>query len=441
MSATNQWRCPSCFELMDPEYPACHVCSYPLTSLAPLSLAPGSALRGRYILGFGRRTEGAISYYAWDREALRRVRVVECFHAGAFRNGANPYVLGMPYGVVEDFLKKHPGEPLEAFRENGTAYLVYFEPEVYSQRDLDARRPWRLSLFHCPRCLSYVEPGSVCCFCAERAPVPGGLPLWAVLAGKYMVGRPLCHDGDANLYPALTLPRGEIALVREYAPSCTARGGDGYTLELLPDHAGTNVFAKGAEAFLKNASAVSRLTGHGLPGPVEVFRENGTYYAVTPYFVALPLMQYLDSRGPQEPFAALALLRDVFEAVGRLDGAGCFHTRLSPDAIAVTEGGWSVLVSPWGGSVFGRAGPYCEALPRSVAPSALSDVYSMAAIYLTCRTGKRLVRPVDIASLPSCLEEREAAVLSRSLDQENSRRPRSVMELYDLLFDAQYSRM
>lgn len=444
MTDTVPGRCPSCFELIDAKYSACGVCSYPHCHPHHDAIDPGTVLNGRYVLGFGQRDGGSMRYYAWDTEALRRVRIVELFIDGCVRGGMDgTYLLGLPYGSVDSFLKKIDGEPLEIFRANGTAYLVYFDPEVYSQRDLDRQRPYHMSMFHCPFCLSRIEPGSACGFCGSRdSGICGGLPEWTVLAGKYMVGRLLCCEGDANIYPALTLPTGEAVLVREYAPRYVERGGDGLSMELLPCYAGTDAFMRGASDFLRRASAISKLSGPGLPGPAKLFWENRTCYAVTPYFPAVPLRQYLSSHGPLAPGDALGLLRDVFDAVWRLDEAGLFHTGLSPEAITVTAGGRSILISPVAGYVIGSAPddgspveprPYSEPF-SSEGPSAGSDVFSMAAIYLSCRIGRAL--PVDFDPAkglplpPGGIGREEAGILARALSPDPNWRHDDVRKLY-----------
>ena len=179
----------------------------------------------------------------------------------------------------------------------------------------------------CPGCMGRWEdtekPCPRCGFSWETVPAGGReLPIFTILAGRYLLGRRIGVGGFGITYLAMDLAEERVTAIKEFFPASLA-SREGLAVAALPGEEG-RYFREALRSFHKEADLLSRFAD--VPGIVryrDYVTENGTAYLVMDYIEGTNLRRYMRETGKtftQEE--ALGLMRpilpDVDFAVGDL---------------------------------------------------------------------------------------------------------------------------
>ncbi len=169
------------------------------------------------------------------------------------------------------------------------------------------------------------------------------LPLYTILAGKYLVGAVLGEGGFGITYMGYDLNMETRIAIKEYFPvelvsrDTTSMTGD-RVISLSGDKSVT--YKQGLKKYVTEAQNVSRFSE--TPGVVSVkdfFYENETAYIVMEYIEGQSLKDYLKERGGRlSEEEALDIMKPVLEALVKVHEAGIIHRDISPDNIMLTFG-------------------------------------------------------------------------------------------------------
>ena len=257
------------------------------------------------------------------------------------------------------------------------------------------------------------------------------LPPDTILAGKYLVGKVLGEGGFGITYMGYDLNMKTRVAIKEYfpvelvtrdttrrmagggqscgssAPGASVSGGNGLSAPGVPasDSSGltaggisssgggsdrvislsgekSKTYQQGLKKYVDEARNVSQFSG--IPGIVSVkdfFYENDTAYIVMEYIEGVSLKEYLKQKGGKvSEEEALAVMRQVLEALEKVHAAGIVHRDISPDNIMLTfteeakaedagvgagPAGANGPVSGWNAGQSGQAGRNAQTASRS----------------------------------------------------------------------------
>jgi hypothetical protein len=264
----------------------------------------------------------------------------------------------------------------------------------------------------CLGCFRETE-GRPCPQCGFDPAAPPAFPLalepGEILAGRYLVGRPLGQGGFGITYLALDLTLQIKVAVKEYLPAGlvsrdTARGS---SLVLLSSRQEGD-FETNKQKFLDEARILAQLAD--TPNIVKVqnfFLENNTAYFTMEYVDGMSLKDVVASAGGRLPFdRAAALLAPVAGALERVHARGLLHRDISPDNVCVTAAGEPKLLD-FGAARFalGEEQSLSVILKHGFAPEEQyrthgrqgpwTDLYALAATFYWCLTGERPPDAID----------------------------------------------
>lgn len=210
----------------------------------------------------------------------------------------------------------------------------------------------------CPGCMQFradrTKPCPHCGYSEETARVKGALPVFSILAGRYLLGCPLGKGGFGITYMALDLPTEETVAVKEYFPSeLVVRDEDGESV--LPiDESKALYFRTGMRSFSEEGRLLSLFSD--TPGIVrfrDLLHVNRTSYLIMDYAAGTPLRKYMRRRNaPIAEAEALALMKPILEALCVMHQKGVLHRDISPENLILSSDGKLTLID------FGAAREY-----------------------------------------------------------------------------------
>ena len=314
------------------------------------------------------------------------------------------------------------------------------------------------------RCSGCMEPckGGVCPHCGYDNSKPSGmeyaLPPYAILAGKYVVGRVLGQGGFGITYIGWDMALERKVAVKEFFPSGqVSRSPGNTTLSWYSTEVARQTRQDGMGMFLKEARKMSK--ADSVPGVVRVldlFQENNTAYIIMDFVEGETLKARLSKTGPLPWPVAREVFVPAIQTMARVHRLGLIHRDLSPDNLMLTpDGGVQILdlgaakdlsinsglssmqvaksgFSPWEQYLQqGGSGPW-------------TDVYAMAATIYYTLTGKLPPNAVDRANQDTiswaepglqALPAGTLHALQKAMAVQSSERIRSMEELGQGLFD------
>ena len=201
----------------------------------------------------------------------------------------------------------------------------------------------------CPGCMGRWEdtgkPCPRCGFSWETAPAGGReLPVFTILAGRYLLGRRIGVGGFGITYLAMDLAEERVTAIKEFFPASLA-SREGLEVAALPGEEG-RYFREALRSFRKEADLLSRFTD--VPGIVryrDYVTENGTAYLVMDYIEGTNLRRYMRETGKtftQEE--ALGLMRPILLAVDAMHRKNVLHRDISPENLILKPDGTLTLI-------------------------------------------------------------------------------------------------
>ena len=201
----------------------------------------------------------------------------------------------------------------------------------------------------CPGCMGRWEdtgkPCPRCGFSWEMASAGGReLPIFTILAGRYLLGRRIGIGGFGITYLAMDLAEEQVTAIKEFFPTSLA-SREGLEVAALSGEEG-RYFREALRSFRKEADLLSRFTD--VPGIVryrDYVTENGTAYLVMDYIEGTNLRRYMRETGKtftQEE--ALGLMRPILLAVDAMHRKNVLHRDISPENLILKPDGTLTLI-------------------------------------------------------------------------------------------------
>ena len=193
----------------------------------------------------------------------------------------------------------------------------------------------------CPGCMKHREhPDKPCPHCGypeDRLDYPDSLPVFSILAGKYLLGSPLGKGGFGITYIAMYLPDETIVAVKEFFPADLAvRDSDRETV-VPQEEAKAVYFRTGMKSFAKEGQILSQLSF--VPHIVhvrEMLNANHTTYLIMEFVPGIPLKKYMKARnGPFTEKQALDMLHPILLSLDTIHKQNILHRDISPENLMV----------------------------------------------------------------------------------------------------------
>ena len=201
----------------------------------------------------------------------------------------------------------------------------------------------------CPGCMGLWEdtgkPCPHCGFSWETAPAGGReLPIFTILAGRYLLGRRIGIGGFGITYLAMNLTEERVTAIKEFFPASLA-SRESLEVAALPGEEG-RYFREALRSFRREAELLSRFVD--VPGIVryrDYVTENGTAYLVMDYIEGTNLRRYMRETGKTfSQDEALELMKPILLAVEAMHGKGVLHRDISPENLILKPDGTLTLI-------------------------------------------------------------------------------------------------
>ena len=154
----------------------------------------------------------------------------------------------------------------------------------------------------CPGCMQLRDhmdgPCPVCGYPDKQLTIKGSLPVFSILAGRYLLGCPLGKGGFGITYIAMDLPTEQIVAIKEFFPADLAvRDSDEEQVFPINEEKAL-YFRTGMRSFSEEGRLLSLCAS--IPGIVpfrEILQANGTAYLVMDYIPGLSMRKYMKLQG------------------------------------------------------------------------------------------------------------------------------------------------
>ncbi len=237
---------------------------------------------------------------------------------------------------------------------------------------------------------------------------PMALPDGSVLAGQYIIEKPVGQGGFGITYIAKDHHSGETVALKEYFPETLATRGERATVRPLSFSREDN-FEYGRELFLQEAKTLSKFIGNeNIVRVYSYFEENNTAYFVMEYIDGISLSDYIKKNGGKITFEdAGHFLFPVMNALSVVHKKGIIHRDISPENILITKQGQAKLID-FGAARYSLGDKSmsldiilkCGFAPKEQysghsRQGPFTDVYAMAATFYYAITGNKPQDSVD----------------------------------------------
>ncbi len=266
----------------------------------------------------------------------------------------------------------------------------------------------------CPNCFDTGYTGGECRVCGYNSAYHErsvrALDAKTVLNGRYIIGTVLGEGGFGITYKACDVKAGRICAVKEYMPAGVGlRRPNGLTLEPASDRV-MRAYQKGLARFTDEASILMNISS--IPEVVtvhEFFQENGTAYYAMEFLDGANLNQIMRvSNGRMRYDDITNVTARVASAMQKVhESAHILHRDISPENIIVTDKN-EVKIFDFGNAkhyALDQNNEFSVVLKLKYAPpeqhsqqmpqGPYTDIYSLAATYYYCVTGRNLPTAVD----------------------------------------------
>ncbi|MDR1189209.1 MAG: serine/threonine protein kinase [Bifidobacteriaceae bacterium] len=251
-----------------------------------------------------------------------------------------------------------------------------------------------------------------CPHCGFDPAVPSSftlaLPPGEILAGRYLVGKPLGQGGFGITYLAFDLTLQVKVAVKEYMPAgLISRDQDRTSVVLLSSQHEAD-FQANKQKFLDEARILAQLSDAPNIAKVQnFFLENNTAYFTMEYVDGMSLKDLVANAGGRLGFDQVArFLEPIAAALEQVHARALLHRDISPDNVYVTSTGQSKLLD-FGAARFalGDERSLSVILKHGFAPEEQyrthgrqgpwTDLYALAATFYYCLTGSRPPDAID----------------------------------------------
>lgn len=257
----------------------------------------------------------------------------------------------------------------------------------------------------CPGCMQHLKDSNTTCphcgYPEKRLTVKDSLPIFSILAGKYLLGAPLGKGGFGITYIAMHLPDEKIVAIKEFFPANLAvRDTDNETV-VPADDTKAVYYRTGMKSFSEEGRILYLLSD--IEHVIHVAKQiqaNNTTYLVMEYVPGISLKKYMKQQ--QKLFSeqeTLTLMQPILIALQAMHQKGILHRDISPENLMLSPDNTLTLIDFGAARTFSRSDDdnLTVILKRGYAPEEQyhsnsrqgpwTDLYAVCAVMYQMLTG------------------------------------------------------
>lgn len=257
----------------------------------------------------------------------------------------------------------------------------------------------------CPGCMQHLENSNTTCphcgYPEKHLTVKDSLPVFSILAGKYLLGAPLGKGGFGITYIAMHLPDEKIVAIKEFFPANLAvRDTDNETV-VPADDTKAVYYRTGMKSFSEEGRILYLLSDiEHVVHVAEQIQANNTTYLVMEYVPGISLKKYMKQQ--QKLFSeqeTLTLMQPILIAMQAMHQKGILHRDISPENLMLSPDNTLTLIDFGAARTFSRSDDdnLTVILKRGYAPEEQyhsnsrqgpwTDLYAVCAVMYQMLTG------------------------------------------------------
>ena len=257
----------------------------------------------------------------------------------------------------------------------------------------------------CPGCMQHLKDSNTTCphcgYPEKHLTVKDSLPVFSILAGKYLLGAPLGKGGFGITYIAMHLPDEKIVAIKEYFPANLAvRDTDNETV-VPADDTKAVYYRTGMKSFSEEGRILYLLSDiEHIVHVTEQIQANNTTYLVMEYVPGISLKKYMKQQ--QKLFSEqemLTLMQPILLALQTMHQKGILHRDISPENLMLSPDNTLTLIDFGAARTFSRSDDdnLTVILKRGYAPEEQyhsnsrqgpwTDLYAVCAVMYQMLTG------------------------------------------------------
>lgn len=257
----------------------------------------------------------------------------------------------------------------------------------------------------CPGCMQHLKDSNTTCphcgYPEKRLTVKDNLPIFSILAGKYLLGAPLGKGGFGITYIAMHLPDEKIVAIKEFFPANLAvRDTDNETV-VPADDTKAVYYRTGMKSFSEEGRILYLLSDiEHVIHVAEQIQANNTTYLVMEYVPGISLKKYMKQQ--QKLFSeqeTLTLMQPILIALQAMHQKGILHRDISPENLMLSPDNTLTLIDFGAARTFSRSDDdnLTVILKRGYAPEEQyhsnsrqgpwTDLYAVCAVMYQMLTG------------------------------------------------------
>ena len=257
----------------------------------------------------------------------------------------------------------------------------------------------------CPGCMQHLKDSNTTCphcgYPEKHLTVKDSLPVFSILAGKYLLGAPLGKGGFGITYIAMHLPDEKIAAIKEFFPANLAvRDTDNETV-VPADDTKAVYYRTGMKSFSEEGRILYLLSDiEHIVHVTEQIQANNTTYLVMEYVPGISLKKYMKQQ--QKLFSeqeTLTLMQPILIALQAMHQKGILHRDISPENLMLSPDNTLTLIDFGAARTFSRSDDdnLTVILKRGYAPEEQyhsnsrqgpwTDLYAVCAVMYQMLTG------------------------------------------------------
>lgn len=257
----------------------------------------------------------------------------------------------------------------------------------------------------CPGCMQHLKDSNTTCphcgYPEKRLTVKDSLPIFSILAGKYLLGAPHGKGGFGITYIAMHLPDEKIVAIKEFFPANLAvRDTDNETV-VPADDTKAVYYRTGMKSFSEEGRILYLLSDiEHVVHVAEQIQANNTTYLVMEYVPGISLKKYMKQQ--QKLFSeqeTLTLMQPILLALQAMHQKGILHRDISPENLMLSPNNTLTLIDFGAARTFSRSDDdnLTVILKRGYAPEEQyhsnsrqgpwTDLYAVCAVMYQMLTG------------------------------------------------------
>lgn len=196
----------------------------------------------------------------------------------------------------------------------------------------------------CMNCMSELNGELQCSCCGYIVDSPQfspNLPLKTIIGGKYVIGCVLSSNGEGATYISYDIDNETPVIIREFYPErYCERQSDGVQVVVADEF--KDIYFSYLSQFKDLWSNLAMIRGFSAHIPVlDIVEENNTVYAISEYFEAISLRDFLlrSKTGYLNWEKANQLFMPVLTLLSTLHKKGIIHYGISPDTLMIGRDG------------------------------------------------------------------------------------------------------